>query len=289
MNQYAAQPQEVAAFRGSQAPRFYKVCHLEITRSIISIVPVTKFAWEVPVLEFQYGPNNVKVVREYWIEKNFVEGAPTPESEYQRMMGQYGADEHGTPYVVMAYGQMFDIGRTLAEFMRSCVNYERPVDPQPNAAAAPEPPQVNIHRELMDLKARAEELGDPLLMNHARSLFQKAGLDWVERTDAPDPLAKVEADAEEPGDGEVDFDPNSVELPASIDPNGDGHIKATDALAALTALGVDPDPSAKQPELVEQLDEIIKAELVERGHPAELEGEKVVARYARARPLLLGK
>lgn len=260
---------------------FYKMAHLTIRKSLVTVLSVQRFAWEVPVCMMKYGADAVEVVKEYWIEKEFVEGDPTPESEHERMQQMYGRDEDGNPYVFMAYGQVFEIGRTLAPMMRECVAAHRPAD------AAAEPGVASMLNEdalaaLMNMREQALAGGDEAMTATVRNLFAAQGVPWVEDGE---PMA-----AEDPDEDDPLANPAAVELPESLDPRGKGVSSVSKGILEqmLVACGVDVDPQLNRDELLEYADEFMQAELAEaHNQPPALEGEGVVARYKRFRPFAL--
>lgn len=73
----------------------------EIRRSELSTIAVKVLPWDIPVLEFLHGVENVIVHGEVEAEAN-IDGA---KQEYDRMEQAYGKDtETGTTYVSQVYG-----------------------------------------------------------------------------------------------------------------------------------------------------------------------------------------
>lgn len=71
------------------------------------------------------------------------------------------------------------------------------------------------------------------------------------------------------------------ELPAELDPDGNGYVTKGEAARVLVALGIDLDPTMKADELKAQLAEILDAEIDEFGGEEAPEGEALKAKYAR--------
>jgi hypothetical protein len=80
-----------------------RVAQILVDRSEHHSVPLAVGAWEVMVLQFEYGPEKVQVLG---FKKDTLRNYPDAQSEFLRLSQRYGIDvDTGTPKAAIVFGQ----------------------------------------------------------------------------------------------------------------------------------------------------------------------------------------
>jgi hypothetical protein len=102
---------------------------VKITRDQNTVYNRAVPAWEIPLLEFIFEPENVQSLEEF--EKDLRE-VPSPGMEYDRLMRCYGSDpQSGIPHVASVYGNGQNGIRALAKVMKDAVENDSDAEPAP--------------------------------------------------------------------------------------------------------------------------------------------------------------
>jgi hypothetical protein len=143
-----------------------RVIQISVNRSEHHSVPLMVGAWEVLVLQFEYGPEKVEVIGPKKVEGR---GYPDPQQEFERLSQRYGIDtDTGSSKASLVFGQ----GAMGAMNIRNMIEQERKLeeteeleavsltsnvlsfDPPTPAVPMPAPTEVIATKQPLSLKAK---------------------------------------------------------------------------------------------------------------------------------------
>lgn len=133
-----------------------RIAHIRVEKNATTHVTVKLAEWEIPILEFEYGPEKISV------SKVEVDNRPYPDGgeELARLAMKYGNDEQGTPKAHVVFGAGARGAQTIDDLIE---HVQRKAEQESEAAQAAQAAAAEQREKEIDaeverrLKAREAE------------------------------------------------------------------------------------------------------------------------------------